>query len=194
MDDAPAADLCRALAAIGRTQRRWLADLEACCAGEPRFQDAFRRWLEWLTLLRLHLVRAEGRLLHLLVTGPELRGWREFPHPLPSLVAARRDWEARLPPWLATLHLETGYLRLERCRDLDDEAVPADIATDFCTCAAIATVTGAAIEHLDPRSEPAWLEDMAFHHVICPWRLHGAGALRDVLRWCEEFMIDESEL
>jgi hypothetical protein len=187
-------DLVRALEAIGRTQHRWLTDLEQVCSGEPRFLDAFRRWQEWLTLIKLHLVRAEQRLLHFLLVPEERRPWREFPGPAPRQREAWARWEEPIVSYLHGLHIDTIYRRIGSTRDLDGEVINADIATDITALAVLADTTGRALARLDPTREPAWLEDLAFYHVLSPWKLQGQSALHDVLRWLDEFLSDLAEI
>ncbi|MHC5068120.1 MAG: hypothetical protein ACYTF0_05990, partial [Planctomycetota bacterium] len=116
-------DLSRALEAIRRTQRRWLRDVDDCCRGDARFLDAFRRWEEQLTLLKLQIHRAEQRLLHYLLIPEEHRPWRDMRSGDNDTNATYRRWLHRIEPYVHGRHIDTAYRRLNDCRDLHDEAV-----------------------------------------------------------------------
>lgn len=192
VEDSGPNDLIRALAAIRRTQSRWLEHIDEIVQGDPNYLLALRQWREWLNLIRLHLVRAEQCLLHYLLVPEERRPWREFPFQLPGHKETYKRWDGPISSYFTSLKLETTYRRMGSIRDLDAEAVNADILTDITALAVLADTTNHALNHLgEPQAAP-YLEDLAFFHVISPWKVHGSAALSDVLRWLDEF-ISESE-
>lgn len=187
------ADLARSLAAIHRTQQRWLNDLDQSCRSEQHFVDAFRRWQEQLTLLRLHLIRAEGRLLQYLLLPPAVRE-ADAPSPDPDPAA----WSSRLDQidaWFRHLRLDTRYRRLEDPLDLNDKATTADIVTDLTTLAVLAADTGAALGRRQALDlAPSGLEDLAWFRVIAPWRTRGRAPLLDCLRWLTDILDEHGDL
>lgn len=188
-------DLIRALEAIRRTQARWLRDLEATCDGDPHPLDAFRRWEELLTLLKLHVHRAEQRLLHyLMVPEDRRRPWRELPDGETSGHAAYHRWLGRIDPYLRALGVETAYRRIGSILDHDEEAVTADAVTDLIAVAEVAETTGAALDRFQRAGTPEQLEDLAFYHVLSPWKQHGMPALLDVLRWLAAYLNEHDEV
>ncbi|TVR43638.1 MAG: hypothetical protein EA402_09290 [Planctomycetota bacterium] len=187
-------DLRRALAAIHRSQSRWLADLTIVCQGDPRFLDAFRRWREWLTLLKLQLIRAEDRLLHYLLVPEERRPWRDFPLRKPSQADSFRRWDSCITPYFKALHIDTRFRRLGDVRDLDGEASIALASTDLVAVASIAEHTQAALRHVAAEGEAEGLEDLAFFHVLAPWKVQGLRPLTDVLQWLDAFLAEMDEL
>jgi len=186
-------DLARALEAIRRTQRRWLADLEQACDGEPRFLDAFRRWEEQLTLLKLQLHRAEQRLLHYLLLPEDRRPWRELPGPAPSSQETYQRWMHRVGPYMRSLHIDSSYRRVAHVLDPQEEAVTADVVTDIVALAELAQSTCAALDRLQSDAAADCLQDLAFFHVISPWKQLGMPALFDVLRWINAFLGEHDE-
>lgn len=187
-------DLIRALDAIARSQERWLQDLQAVCQGDPRFLDAFRRWREWLTLLKVQLLRAEQRLLHYLLVPENLRPWRDFPRSGRSHHQSYRLWQERIPPYLDALHLDTRYIRLADPRDLEQEPAVALASTDLVALAAIAEHTQHALRECPANGNEPWLEDLAFYQVLAPWKVHGFAPLADVLRWIDSFLAEMDEI
>jgi hypothetical protein len=184
-------DLRRHLAALLLCQRRWLADLAETCPddgpGNPAFADALRRWQEQLAQLRLHLHRADHRLLHLAM-APGPRDGSEPPAPAPG-----PDWRPRIERWADRLHLPTAYRRLGHVLDPDAEAVTADITTDLAALALLAWECAASCDQLLRVADPGRLEAGAFWRVVAPWRTRGLGALGDVQRWLAEVLDDEGE-
>jgi len=187
-------DLIRALEAIRRTQARWLSDVAELCRGDPRFLDAFRRWEELLTLLKLHIHRAEQRLLHFLMIPEERRPWREFPGVESEAQITYQRWMQQVAPYFRSLHIDTGYRRLGHILDHHEEAVTADIVTDIVALCEIAESTGRVLEHFAAEGRTDPLEDMAFFHVLAPWKQHGMPALLDLLRWLSAFLAEHDEL
>ena len=189
-DERPQADLLRGLGALQRTQALWLADLGQA-EQEPSFIAALRRWQEQLSAIKLHLHRVENRLLHYVVAGGH--AWREFHRDDLDPRAATALWKERLQTFFAQSRLETSYRRLGSVLDLSDEAVTADIVTDLAAIAACAEATMPVLAQAR-LIESAQLEDLAFYHVIAPWRRHGLPAMLDVLRWCSEMLREHEEL
>ena len=187
-------DLVRALSAIRRSQQRWLADVRSVCAGDPRFLDAFRRWEEELTLIKLHLHRAEQRLLHFLMIPEEMRPWRELPGLDSDSHTTFQGWMKLVGPYFRGLHIDTRYRRLGRVLELDGEAITADVITDLVAICEVAETTGAAMDTFDRGGNRAYLEDVAFFHVLSPWKQHGMPAMLDFLRWLHEFLAEQDEL
>lgn len=191
---APVEDLRRSLDAIGRILSTWLADLEGVSAGDPRFDAAFRRWEEQLTLLKLHLHRAEQRLLHYLLVPEERRPWRDLPRQREDARGRYRRWHDRLAGWMVALHLPTAYRRLGDVLDLAGEATTADAITDLVALAELAQSTVEALATFAAIDQPDCLEDLAFFHVISPWKQQGMPALFDLLRWLNAFLAERDEL
>ncbi|TVR13185.1 MAG: hypothetical protein EA401_07410 [Planctomycetota bacterium] len=187
-------DLIRAMDAIARSQERWLRDLAAVCQGDPRFLDAFRRWREWLTLLKVQLLRAEQRLLHYLLVPEKLRPWRDCPHTGASHHDSYQHWQKRIPPYLDALHLDTRYMRISDPRDLDLEPSVALASTDLVAIASIAEHTQQALRSHPLQGDEPWLEDLAFYQVLAPWKVHGFTPLADALRWLDCFLSEMEEL
>ena len=195
-NDSPAAqDLTRALQALARVQTRWLEDVRSMCAGDPRFLDAFRRWEEALTLLKVYLHRIEAKLLHLLLVPPERRPWKELPPSTKPGPAGYAHWNQVISPYFKALHIDTTYRRLADCLDLDGEALTADAVTDLVAIAEICDSTSRALERLGAiENDPAYLEDLAFFHVLSPWKQQGLPALFDFLRWLNAFLSERDSL
>lgn len=192
--DGPGASvkLGRALAGLHHAQRDWLADAQQVCAGDPLFIAAFRRWEEQLTVLKLHLHRTESRLLHLVAVAG-----RGDEHALPPSHTDRRAlglaWRHRFEGWLASVHIDPAYRRIDSPFDHDQEAVTADIATDLALVAEIAEATSETLATLDPDVDPDGLDELAFYRVIAPWRSQGLTALMDVLRWLSETLREQED-
>lgn len=190
-------DLIRALDAIQRTQHRWLKDLSATChQHDPRFLEACRRWQESLSLLQLHLVRAEQRLLHFLLVPEERRPWKELPGTQRKHDRRERfaHWNRLLLPYLQSLQVNTNYCRVANVLDLDQAAVTADITTDFVALAEMCENTGEALNRFKSVSDKGCLEDLAFYHVLSPWKQQGMPALQDCLRWIHATLRQHDEI
>jgi len=188
-------DLIRALAAIARTQQLWLEDLGEVCAGDdPRFQEAFRRWQELLAMLRLHLLRAEQRLLNYLLLPDESRDRADHPGDASRYRDAHRRWDQRIQACFGPLHLDTRYRRIDRVLDLDDDGIVADVTTDLANLAALAESTGSSLDRVHEAEAGGFLQDLAFFHVISPWKIRGRRTLADVQRWLDEFLEEDEEL
>ncbi|MFW5858748.1 MAG: hypothetical protein ACOCYP_01880 [Planctomycetota bacterium] len=187
-------DLIRALDAIARVQARWLADLEQVTAGEPRFLDAFRRWEETLSLLKVHIHRAEQRLLHYLLVPQAQRPYHDFDHEPPDRRARFAHWTRRTTGYFDALHIDTAYRRLSTITDPFEEAATADICTDLVALAVLAETTGSALERFANGGDQAHLEDLAFYHVLNPWKREGLPPLLDVLRWLNALSAERDEL
>lgn len=193
-DHAPT-DLLRALEAIQRTQQRWLQDVTTVSAGDPRFLDAFRRWEEWLTLIKLHIHRAEQRLLHLLMLPEDRRTWREVPHHQSDSGTTYRHWMRCVGPYFRGLHIDTSYRRIADSHDMHAEAVTADALTDLVALCEIAASTNQVLDRVLGTSEtPEVIEDLAFFHIISPWKQLGMPAWFDWMRWLNEFLREHDEL
>ncbi len=190
--EAAADELLRALGALQLSQSRWLADLGEACGGDPAFADAFRRWQEELTMVKLQLHRAEGRLLHYLPAAilREPREPRGRPGDARSLSAA---WRARLEAWFARIHLPTTYRRLEDPLDLDQEAVTADIITDFASLAECAESTLPALDELRTSRDAESLESTAFFRIVAPWKRLGLPALLDCQCWLAATLAEQED-
>ncbi|MFW5829467.1 MAG: hypothetical protein ACOCXA_04320 [Planctomycetota bacterium] len=182
-------DLERALTAISRIQRRFMSDLTTTIsAPDPRFMSAFRRWEENLTHLKLAVHRAEQLLLHYLLVPESYRPWRDLPGPRISLADSVQGWQQRITPYFHLLHIDTVYRRLEHPLDLQAQAATADILTDLVSVAAIASCTEAALERFADDPDPTTIEDLAFYHVISPWKQRGMPALFDCLLWLQAYL------
>lgn len=194
-DDTAATDLIRSLQAIARSQRRWLDDVVAVTAGDPRFPDAFRRWEEWLTLIKLHLHRSEQRLLHYLMVPDDRRGWSQLGTVAPDARATWRQWYDRIAPYLRSLHIEHHYRRVGDVLDPGAEATTADAITDLVTVAEVADTTGHDLRRLDLVADQAEdLEHLAFYHVLGPWRQQGLPALLDLQRWMRAWLNENHDV
>lgn len=191
-EERPPANLRRALGAVSRTQSLWLIELDQACRGEPAFITAFRRWEELLTALRLHLLRVESRLLqHALAGHPPPA--QEFAAPPCDREEAARRWSERLGAWFQQLHIDPTYLRLASVLDPDQEPVTADITTDLAALAEIAETTMPALAASQDEDQST-LDDLAFFHVLGPWKNRGFAALDDALRWLGEMAREHSQL
>ncbi len=200
MPDALAAgdDLLRTLAALARCQATWLADAHETLppegageGGDPAFAAAFRRWAEELTAVRLHLYRAESRLLHFVLAAAELH--RE---PTCDLVDGRgihRRWRMRFSGWFTQVHLTSTYRRLDALRDLDAEPVNADLVTDLATIAEVAESTAGVLGRIAEERDLSTVQDLAFYRVLTPWRLAGRTALDQSLRWFDETLAETED-
>jgi hypothetical protein len=193
-DERSSNNLARALGAIQRAQTIWLVDLSQVCLGDVGFLQAFRRWEEQLTALKLHIHRAENRLLHFMMVPHPQHTWREFAAPEIDRQAINGRWTQQLVTYFRNLHLDTSYRRLQSVLTPEEEEVTADIVTDIAAVAEVAETTMPSLRRLDQRTDPSVLEDLAFFHVISPWKQRGLPALLDVLRWLSEFMREHEEL
>ena len=189
-------DLFRVLAALQRAQGTWLEEVESVLpgpgveGGDPAFAPAFRRWGEHLAMIRLQLHRVEGRLLNFVLSGPpgiETSPVRIDGRPI------HRQWRERLSAWFHTLHLDTTYRYLESVRDLDGEPVNADVVTDLATLLEVVGVTHPLLLRIAEDRNPATVQDMAFFHVVSPWRRTGRGALSQVQRWLDEVVDQDGD-
>ncbi len=190
-DERPAGDLLRALAALRRVQALWLADVGQTGDGDLSFVDAFRRWQEQLTCIKLQLHRVENRLLHYLVSSPA-RAWREDAGDGAQARAALAPWISRLGAYVQQVRVETSYRRLASALELAEEAVTADIVTDLALVAATAESSMPALARA-PHTDQAALEDLAFYRIVAPWRL-AQPAMVDVLRWLGEVLREHEDL
>ncbi|MBA3710430.1 MAG: hypothetical protein H0W83_16620, partial [Planctomycetes bacterium] len=188
MSEHLADELLRALAALHLSQSRWLADLGEACQGDPAFAASFRRGQEELTMVKLQLHRAENRLLHYLLVPHHQRPWRECGLPAGDHRALAAQWTQRLAGWFGDLRLDGSYRRLTSVLALDEEAATADIVTDLAAVAGTAESTMPALARLGRGVDPAALEDLAFYHVLSPWKQHGGSALIDCLRWLNDML------
>ncbi len=191
--EAAADELLRALGALQLSQHRWLADLGEVLAGDPAFNECFRRWQEQLTMVKLQLHRTEGRLLHYLpaALSREPREPRGRGPAIPRALAA--TWRTRLEAWFTRIHLPTAYRRLEDPLDLDQEAVTADIITDFASLAECAESTLPALDELRTTRDAASLESTAFFRVVAPWKRLGLPALLDCQRWIAATLAEQED-
>ena len=184
--------LGRALAGLHHAQRDWLDDARQVCAGDHLFIAAFRRWEEQLTILKLHLHRTESRLLHLVAVAG-----RSDEHALPASSTDRRAlglaWRHRFETWLASVHIDPAYRRIDSPFDHDQEAVTADIATDLALVAELCEATSETLVMLNPDVDLEGLDELAFYRVIAPWRSQGLTALLDVLRWLSETLREQED-
>lgn len=186
-------DVLRCLAALQRSQATWLADLSATCPHDPAFTDAFRRWQEQLTQVKLHLHRSEGRLLHFVLSPQAAALHRDVRGAEDPGRTIARAWRHRLQDWFSTIHLDPTYARLESVRDLSSEPVNADIITDFTILAELAEQTAPVLERIALDRDLGSAQDLAFFGVLAPWRVRGLPALHDCLRWLAETLSDEGD-
>jgi len=187
-------DLLRCLAALQRSQAVWLADLGATCSGnEVAFTETFRRWQEQLTSTKLQLHRSESRLLHFVLTPQAREQHRNVPAGNDDEHTLAKAWVRRLEPWFHSIHLTTTYRRLENLRDLDDEPFNADIITDLVILAELAEQTAIVLERIAHERDLGITQDLAFYHVLAPWRVRGLPALHAVLGWLHATLTDEDD-
>jgi hypothetical protein len=191
--DAGPNQLLESLVDLDRAQAAWLQDLRGTLPGDAACTEAFARWEESLTLVKLRLHRSEQRLFGSLMNG--------VPAPIDEVPAEdattvrnrMRDWRDAFEGWFAVCHLPSTYRHLDTCLDLDQEAVHADIITDLAGLAEVSETTGASLAHLEEAVSLAELEDMAFYRIIAPWRTRGVPALHDALRWLSETLRDHED-
>jgi len=188
-------DLLRCLGALQRAQAAWLADLAATCSDKDiAFTEAFRRWQEQLTSTKLQVHRSESRLLHFVLTPQAREQHRLIRAPVgDDGHHAAKPWVRRLEPWFHDIHLSTTYRRLASLRDLDDEPVNADIITDFVLLAELAEQTAPILDRIANERDLATIQDLAFYHVLAPWRVRGLPAVHTVLGWLGETLTDEDD-
>ncbi len=190
-------DLIRALDAIQRTQARWLEDVARTCSNkEPCFREACRRWAESLSLIQLHLVRAEQRLLHFLLVPEDRRPWRDLPGNPRKHDRRERfaHWNSLILPYVQSLRISTSYRRIANILDLEQEAVTADVITDLVALAEMCENTGEALDRFKNLSDKSCLEDLAFYHVLSPWKQQGMQALLDTQRWLHAYLRQHDEI
>ena len=75
-----------------------------------------------------------------------------------------------------------------------EEAVTSDVVTEIIALAELAQGTGQALDRLDATGIDDGLEDLAFYHVISPWKQHGMPPLLDTLRWLSAILVEHEEL
>lgn len=178
------------LGAVHRTQSLLLVDWEQTCRGDAAFLTAFRRWEELLAALRLHLLRSEGRLRHLVASGSEVSDYRG-PRPDRDRLSAR--WILRFTEWFALIRVDPTYRHLESVLDGDAEVVSADIVTDLAIVAEVMESAMPALARLGERLDEHALADLAFTQVIAPWRARGLNALHQVERWLAETLSEHGD-
>jgi hypothetical protein len=187
-------DLLRVLAALQRSQATWLEDLRTTTtSGDPAFADAFRRWQELLTMMALQVHRAETRLLDFVLAPGASLVQQDGGAGTPESRDAARQWAGSIIGWFTRIHLDPTYLRIERLRDLDQDPLPADIATDLATLAELAETTAPVLERLARERDLATLQDAAFTSILAPWRIRGLPALHTVQAWLRETLEDEGD-
>lgn len=182
-------DLLLRLAALARAVGRWRADLDGACpptgVSEAAFARVFRRWLEQLAEIRLHLHRCDHRLLDVVLAG----GAAPAEAVVTPMAIDRRE---RLEQWFDQLHLSTTYLRIERTLELTEEPLPADVITDIVTLAKLADTTLPLLATISQERPYSRLQDLAYFTVVAPWRRRGLPALDAVARWLGE-TLDERD-
>lgn len=167
--------------------------MATCDEGDAAFAEAFRRWQELLTSLKLHLHRSESRLLHFVLTPQARAAHRDVPVVGDDAHRAAKIWQRRFAHWFDGIHLTSTYRRLERLRDLDGEPVNADIITDLLLLAELAEQTAPILDRIARERDLASAQDLAFFGVIAPWRVRGLPALQTVLGWLAETLADEDD-
>ena len=187
-------DLLRCLGALQRAQATWLADMSATCSTkEVAFTETFRRWQEQLSSTKLQIHRSESRLLHFVLTPQAREQHRQVTIPADDDYRPAKAWVSRLEPWFYHIHLNTTYRRLANLRDLDDEPINADIITDLALLAELAEQTAPLLDRMAHERDLATIQDLAFYHVLAPWRVRGLPALHAVLGWLHETLTDEDD-
>lgn len=178
------------LGAVHRTQSLLLVDWEQTCRGDVAFLNAFRRWEELLAALRLHLLRTEGRLRHLVASGGTAS---DYPGPRPDRERLSARWILRFTDWFTAVRIDPTYRHLDSLLDSEAEVVGADIVTDLAIVAEVMEGSMAALGRLGERLDERTLADLAFSHVIAPWRVRGFGALHQVERWLAETLSEHGD-
>jgi hypothetical protein len=173
----PRLSLRGCLATLAVTQDAWLTDLAATVADEGDPLDAFIRWNESLSQIRLALARADRRLADL----PVITGTVAAPGPGPRPADGHR-LRTLLEAWMDRNGIATTWRRVDDPADLDHEAEHADITTDFATLITAANHTGPGLERLMGLETSDGWEGQAYYAVISPWR-HAARPLDDCLAW-----------
>jgi hypothetical protein len=189
-DERAAFHLTGALGALRRSQSLLLVDWEQTCRGDQAFLAAFRRWEELLTAVRLHLLRTENRLLHLVVAGHQRR---DFRGERPERERLATHWAERFTEWFRAVHIDPTYRHLDSVLDPQADPISADIITDFATVAEVAEAAMPALAELDRSLDERELEDLAFSCVIAPWRNRGLPAMRQIERWLDEMVVEHGD-
>jgi|GEM_PF-4998832 len=171
------------LAAIHRTQSLLLVDWDQTCRGDTGFLSAFRRWSELLAAVRLHVLRAETRLRHVVDSGRGLASFQPLPGDRERLAAR---WIVRFTEWFSCVRIDPTYRHLDSILEGDTDPVTADIVTDLAILAEVMEAAMPALGHLNDPVDETVLADLAFTHVIAPWRARGLAALHQVERWLDE--------
>ena len=141
----------------------------------------------------MYLHRAENRLLHFLAAPRPDRPQREFAAAVPDRRDLGMRWTESFAGWFQLLHIETTYRRLPSVLELSEEALSADIVTDLAAIAETAEITMPPLAGAAAFDESC-IEDLAYFHVISPWKQHGMPALLDALHWLAEFLRENDEL
>ncbi len=191
----PAANrLEQALHGLRSALNHWLEDCFQISHDDPAFTEAFRRWEEQLTIIKLYVHRAEARLLHYIAAVPPTEALADSQLPqAQDHHALGYIWRTRFESYFTHFHIDSTYRRIESVLDNDQEAVTADIITDLTTLCEIAQRTVNAINELPNTTTSDALEELAFYRVISPWRTHGHMALCDTLRWLSETLREQEE-
>ena len=163
------------LAVLAVGLETWRADVEATIreAGDP--DDAFLRWNETLTQVRLALARADRRMAE--AAPPP----RDPPGPGPAPDDGHRQ-RVLLEAWFDRNGITTTWRRIDDPADLEQEAENADIVTDLAEVLTTIAHTAGHLDQVLAAGEPPGWEVDAYFQVIAPWRRTGRN-LDDVLAW-----------
>lgn len=198
MSDTPppvADDLRQALAAQLRLQQRLLTDIRHTLdEPDPHFQDAFRRWEEQLSHLKWLFHRCERLLLHYLLVPEQHRPWKELPGPRIDHRPLLQAWQTPISHYFRLFHIDGTYRRLADPLNLTDEASTADVTTDLVAVCAMMDATSQSGSRVLDQIDDSQVEDLAFYHVVSPWKQRGLPALFDVLRWLHAYLSEYDAL
>lgn len=185
--------LIDALVDLDRAQAAWLHDLRVVLPGDMACMTALARWEAQLTHVKFCLHKAELQLMGGLMGSLPLPDAAVHHEDLEAIRLRWKSWRDGFETWFDGLHMPTTYRRLSSCLDVDQEAVNADAVTDLATLAELAETASIALASLAKNPSRAELEDLAFYHIIAPWRNRGIPALLDMLRWISEMVREQSD-
>lgn len=185
--------LLDSLIAFDRAQGTWLSDVRTVFPRDAACLAAFTRWEIQLTAVKLAFHQAEQRLYGSL-SNQTVAPLDDMPGADQTIYRQLwQTWRTDLEDWFTTCRLPSSYRRIDSCLDTDQDAINADIITDFATLTTLAESCSSALASCSALTTRGAIEDLAFYQVIAPWRTRGMPALLDVLRWLSETRLDQDD-